>query len=118
MEEVLDDLLELLLGDGSVTVYVKYSEDLSQVFLGRPVRHDVQDYHELSAMAIESQSSLRRCANLISSRNSLEVNFAVVVGIVHAEDVLLQLVGVCARVALPHHCGEVFSVNLSGLMAH
>ena len=49
--------------------------------------------------------------------NSLEVNFAVVVGIVHAEDVLLQLVCVCARVALPHHGGEIFPVNLSELLA-
>ena len=44
--------------------------------------------------------------------NSLEVNLAVVVGVVHPENVFLQLVRVRGRVALPHHCRKVLPANV------
>ena len=48
--------------------------------------------------------------------NSLEVDLAVVVGVVHPENVFLQLVRVRGRVALPHHYGKVLPVKLLGML--
>jgi len=69
LEFLLPD--HLFFRDGSISVDVKNSENLLQIFFRRPVRHDVENDHELP-----------------------KVDVAVGVRVVHPEDVLLELVGI------------------------
>jgi len=90
VEQILHDPDHLLLRDRSVAVDVEYPEDLLQVGFRRSVGHDVEDDHELP-----------------------EVDVPVPVGVVHSEDVLLQLLSVRVGVAGLHHVPEIFLPDFS-----
>ncbi len=82
---------------------------LSEIFLRRPVRHDVQHDHELSGVGGKKRFIVDR--DIVNNSNSLEVDFPVMIGVIHPEDVLLQLLRVRVRVALAHHAREVLSAS-------
>jgi len=88
--EVCDEPLHLFLSDRPVTVHVKHSEDLGKHILGSSIRKDVEEDHKL-----------------------YEVNKAIIVGVVDAEDMLLHLVDLLLWESLGHHLIEAGFVELA-----
>ena len=68
LEHVLDQPLELLLGDVPVPVDVKHSEDSRQRLLRRPVGHDVENQLESFH---EEDSYKRQCEVTMNSTKSM-----------------------------------------------
>jgi len=84
-KKILDYLLKLFQCYRPVVIDVKDAEYLLEIFLWRPIGHDVKDNHELT-----------------------EVDVAVLIGVVHSEYMSLQLFRVRSWVALLHHHVEAF----------
>jgi len=84
-KKILDYLLKLFQCYRPVVVDVEDAEYLLEIFLWRPIGHDIKDNHELT-----------------------EVDVAVLIGVVHSEYMSLQLFRVRSWVALLHHHVEAF----------
>merc|ERR1712126_760212 len=76
--------LHLLGGDGAIRVVVKKAENLAKNLFRSPVRHDVENDHELN-----------------------EVDVAIIIRVVNSEHMLLHFRGVFGWECLAHHFSEV-----------
>ena len=98
MKKVLYNPLQFLQTDETVIVDVEDFEDLFQVVLWRSIGHDVKYNHKLPKVNV---AVLRKQIQWVMRSSSLNVGD--LVGVIHSEDVALQLLCVSPRVALLHH---------------
>lgn len=100
MKKVLHNPLQFLQTDETVIVDVKDFEDLFQVVLRCSIGHDVKYNHKFSKIDV---AVLEQQIHCVMHSSTLAVAVGDLVGVVHSEDVALQLLCVGARVALLHH---------------
>ena len=100
MKKVLHNPLQFLQTDKAVIVDVKNFEDLLQVVLRSSIGHDVKYNHKFSKIDVAVLEKNRFIGRWMHS-SSLAVGD--LVGVVHSEDVPLELLCVSTRVALLHH---------------
>ena len=100
MKKVLHNPLQFLQTDKAVIVDVKNFEDLLQVVLRSSIGHDVKYNHKFSKIDV---TVLEKQIVLGELHTTVGDCVGDLVGVVHPEDVALQLLGVSARVTLLHH---------------
>ena len=98
MKKVFNNPLQFLQTDETVIVDVKHLEDLFQVVLWCTVGHDVKYNHKFSKIDV---AVLERQIQWVMQSSAVAVGD--LVGVIHSEDVALQLLCVSARVTLLHH---------------
>ena len=100
MKKVLHNPLQFLQTDKAVIVDVKNFEDLLQVVLRSSIGHDVKYNHKFSKIDV---AVLEKQIHWVMIGSVDGDCVGDLVGVVHPEDVALQLLGVSARVTLLHH---------------